>query len=150
MILVLLVIGFGLIIFCFKYNIGFKEKYVPTAFDKHTVYWKVRNHLLAQGAKAFDAGGEQCAYRAKGGLKCAIGCLIPDSLYRKDLEGKTVYDIGIQNLLEKVFGHPLDAETQGFLQDLQGVHDHHPVDAWKTQLNRVANDHSVYIPCSQL
>ena len=30
---------------------------------------------------------EGCAYRGTGGARCAIGALIPDDLYREDMEG---------------------------------------------------------------
>ena len=35
-----------------------------------------------------------CMYRAPSGLPCAVGCLIPDEEYRKDLEGSSIMALG--------------------------------------------------------
>lgn len=50
------------------------------------IFDKVATHLLSQGKRS-ALGGVGCAYRGDGGLQCAIGCLIPDELYRYELEG---------------------------------------------------------------
>jgi hypothetical protein len=45
---------------------------------------KVCVHLLTQLQKSvfLDSNGSMaCAYRGPNGLKCAVGCLIPDELY---------------------------------------------------------------------
>ena len=46
----------------------------------------VATHLITQSVVSEDASG-QCVYRSPDGLKCAIGCLIPDDAYRGNLEG---------------------------------------------------------------
>lgn len=43
--------------------------------------------VIAQGGFARDENGN-CFYRGEGGLKCAIGQLIPDSAYTPEMEGK--------------------------------------------------------------
>ena len=47
----------------------------------------VAAHLMTQGVVSEDQNG-QCVYRSPDGLKCAIGCLIPDDAYRGNLEGR--------------------------------------------------------------
>ena len=51
-----------------------------TAFDAAYV------HCMEQKVPAKDSRGD-CVYRGPNGTKCAIGCLIPDNLYRKGMEG---------------------------------------------------------------
>jgi len=73
------------------------------AFDKMVA------HLRKQGQKAHENGS--CRYRTKGGLMCAVGCLLTDDEYRSGMEGKGVeammaaYDIrfGVnENLLAEM------------------------------------------------
>lgn len=53
------------------------------------VYDTVVNHHRTQGRQATSNGS--CRYRTADGLKCAIGCLIPDDKYDSTFEGKGVY-----------------------------------------------------------
>lgn len=46
---------------------------------KQEIYDTVCAHLAQQKRRAFENGS--CRYRTSDGLKCAIGCLIPDDLY---------------------------------------------------------------------
>ena len=62
-----------------------------------------------------------CAYRGDNGLKCAIGCLIPDEKYDPKMDGN-----GSINAVYRIFPslHELfDKNQLSFLRDLQGVHD---------------------------
>lgn len=51
-------------------------------------------HLRQQKKRAMvyneDNGLAQCLYRAPDGLKCAVGCLIPDGAYKPSFEGNAV------------------------------------------------------------
>lgn len=58
-----------------------------------SMYDKVAKHLLKQNAVSRITNtfsNAMCAYRSPDGLKCAIGCLIPDSLYSPGMEGKSI------------------------------------------------------------
>lgn len=60
------------------------------------IYNTVRTHLLTQNAKSMrpsrlPAGDPQCAYRGSGGMKCAVGVLIPDEKYSPSMEGYSVH-----------------------------------------------------------
>lgn len=57
--------------------------------DKQEIFDTVVTHLFTQRKQAMDKRTDACVYRARGGLKCAVGCLIPDKLYHRCLEGMT-------------------------------------------------------------
>jgi hypothetical protein len=59
---------------------------------KQEIFDHVLTHLRKQGKPAInetDSGEDICAYRTDDGLKCAVGCLIPDDKYNEDLEGRS-------------------------------------------------------------
>ena len=78
------------------------------------------------------------AYRGLDGTMCAVGCLISDSNYSPDLEGKNVYDRAVM----EATGIPKEeggyGEVLNLLRDLQEVHDEELVEDWPEHLNSVA------------
>lgn len=91
------------------------------AFDK------VVAHLKTQKKRSTESlslkAGDKCLYRGPNGLKCAIGCLIPDELYDNNMDygGNS----SIQHALEK---NPALAKYFSgipllLLSDLQRAHD---------------------------
>ncbi len=89
-------------------------------------YEKVRAWLTRPGATraVYEVPSPNslpiCAYRTPDGNKCAIGCLIPDELYEKDMEGKIAVALIRDNpQLVEFFKNC----TVGFLDKMQGVHD---------------------------
>jgi hypothetical protein len=50
------------------------------------IFDKVVDHLATQKKQSRALGNGKCAYRTEDGLKCAAGCLIPDSAYSSDME----------------------------------------------------------------
>ena len=96
---------------------------------------KVARHLLTQKARAVTEKG--CRYRTPDGLKCAVGCLIPDELYDPKMEGKTVG--AVQQLHAERAGHFFREFDSGLLDALQAVHDRHEVEQWPSQLLKVAD-----------
>lgn len=102
---------------------------------KQQVFDTVVNHLRQQGSKAefYDEEGDRhCCYR-KDGLKCAVGCLIPDEFYNPALEGKTVEHEMVQDVLKDITNE-LD-----LLWSLQSIHDWEAVDTWEEQFAEIAN-----------
>ena len=104
-------------------------------YTTQTLFNTVAAHLLTQGKKAtvMDSDdAELCRYRGDGGTKCAIGCLIPDELYRPKMEGRNIgsliYDneFGLISLFAGV--------NKGILGQLQRVHDNYPPEQWLRQL----------------
>lgn len=100
----------------------------------------IARHLLTQN-KMSNAEGA-CAYRGKGGLQCAIGCLIKDEFYEASMESRSVYALRVTMALYKSLDI-VDPGTQrddflSMLASLQGVHDTTPVSHWPLRLERVA------------
>ncbi len=107
------------------------------------IFDTVARHLLTQNAKSLlfpDPGLEQdgtmCAYRAPTGLRCAVGCLIPDELYDATMETCTVHAL-ITNFA--AVGERF-SEHEDLLAALQSVHDNTEVEFWKMDLASVAED----------
>lgn len=103
-----------------------------------TIFNRVVKHLRAQGKKSLakmPAMGIGCAYRGRGGLKCAVGCLIKDSEYSKKME-----NFAVSSLFE---AHPPLAKRLGednipLLEDLQSVHDRVDTQSWDAEFVRIA------------
>jgi hypothetical protein len=124
---------------------------------KQEIFDRVKTHLLTQNERAASASGSDlgdCSYRIVVGektLKCAIGCLIPDELYRPELEGTNISSPAVQEVLIKAgvldentvpwIGGPVDDKDGKFtmLAHLQAVHDSCPVHSWPGELATVAS-----------
>jgi hypothetical protein len=80
----------------------------------------VTKHLLKQNKRSVLP--DRCAYRGADGTKCAVGCLIPDTAYRKSFEGHSVEHDGVKQALIAggINMHSLVCET---LYILQRIHD---------------------------
>lgn len=110
---------------------------------------KVTRHLLTQKAVS-ELKGVGCRYRADNGLKCAVGCLIPDDKYSPDIEGTPVgpdfFDLEIgffppRALALRTLLTDLGLSGQGkLLSRLQHVHDSFDSSDWPDRLRRVAKD----------
>lgn len=95
------------------------------------VFNRVAVHLLSQKKRSEDKFG--CLYRSPEGLKCAIGCLIPDEKYSPSME---------RNLVDR-----LDLSLIGlsdidlwFLESLQSIHDQYDPTHWLNELSYFAQD----------
>jgi hypothetical protein len=79
----------------------------------------VVEHLFTQSRPARQDDG-RCRYRMARGLRCAIGALIPDELYKEEFEGA-----GVPCLIAKLYALELAdwREHKELLDDLQNVHD---------------------------
>lgn len=95
---------------------------------KYQIFKKVSLHLLKQGVQSIDSS-EGCLYRHETeNRKCAIGCLIPDALYKKEMEGSTVDTLvdDYPEVLKHITGSE-DLEKSNdvidLLYDLQAIHD---------------------------
>jgi len=106
---------------------------------------------MKQGKKAID--GEDCVYRGKDGLRCGIGCLIPNRIYCKELEGGGIWAMyrgakrGARIAL-KVIDH-LQVKVGSdvsFLSELQDIHDGKAVRVWAARLRDFAHRHDLEHP----
>ena len=105
--------------------------YMHTKFlTKQQILDTVRTKLRAQGARSAHHGsvyGTVCAYRS-GDLKCAIGHLIPDDLYCKEIEDTGVasdsYDsCALYQVLQESGLDMSDCDIVYLLTCLQRFHD---------------------------
>jgi hypothetical protein len=117
------------------------------------IFDRVAVHLLTQNEKAVKTyEGDNmptCLYRTPNGLKCAVGCLIPDVLYDESMEG---WGVGKNNIFPEA-GEILLAKTLKtigvektslpLLAVLQLVHDETEPDAWREELEQVAVDYNL-------
>jgi hypothetical protein len=54
------------------------------------IFDTVALHLIKQGKQSIDAAKGMCLYRGPNGLKCAVGCLIPDEVYDPSMEDECI------------------------------------------------------------
>ncbi len=88
-------------------------------YTNQSLFETVSRHLFAQGERAF-APMSGCQYRTEAGLSCAIGCLIPDEMYRPAFEGRSV--TGLLGSYPEIKGLFPDVH-ETLLEDLQQIHD---------------------------
>ncbi len=106
------------------------------------IFDKVSKHLLTQNQKSMHpTKATACAYRGAGGLKCAIGCLIPDELFDDSWNHYLVGDLPDEILV--LLGY---TKNVGLLEDLQSVHDASSVAEWALGLRKVATEHNLEGP----
>jgi len=106
------------------------------------VYDRVKSHLLTQKVKSIEmiqlGSTLQRVNRFRGanGAKCSIGCLIPDSVYRPEMENsytatKLIWDFSeIAEILKGIDGH--------LLFKLQQIHDTRNPQDWQKSLEDLA------------
>ena len=107
---------------------------------KLRVFRKVAYHLLTQNKKSESEDACWYKFDTDPAIRCAIGCLIRDQYYNKDLEGKSVDDIEVQNALSSSLKEPITNRDRIFLSELQMIHDYVPVKDWDKELNQFAID----------
>ncbi len=106
------------------------------------VFNKIAKHLLTQNEKS--EAGWACRYRLTVPgkvLKCAIGCLISDDLYKKEIEGSVPSQENVRSVLsESGFKYDFLSDEEKFLSKMQWVHDCNTPEDWKAALTRVARE----------
>jgi hypothetical protein len=100
------------------------------------IFDTVKAHLLKQGRRSMTSGvltgTVTCAYRGVDGLECAVGCLIRDHEYSREMEGEGVAALALDGLLpERLLPH------QGLLEALQGIHDQTDPENWILDLDEL-------------
>lgn len=121
--------------------------------DNQEIFNVVSAHLLKQACKATDDddGDGSCLYRAPYGRACAVGCLIPDSLYSPSMEGPALKsgEVGGTPYSEKrkvaqvwtaLATIGVTQDSKALLYRLQLVHDFMCDYNWENQLHEVADD----------
>lgn len=117
------------------------------------IFTKVATHLLTQKEKAGEFQSRDgiphpfyCQYRDESGRSCAIGCLIPDSEYKREFEGKSVGEIFLKSHVGPTTAS-LEPFTEELLQ-LQAIHDDEEISPsqWKDKLEKFANSYGLVMP----
>jgi len=114
--------------------------------DKQEVFDKVATHLLTQMVRSADEDG--CLYRGPNGLKCAIGCLIPDDKYDSGMEGLAAVSILVDKALpisipdEEAFN-----SWSEYLRVFQQIHDHFHPAYWFSDLEELALIYQLSTDC---
>lgn len=115
---------------------------------------RIAKHLLQQGRASRPRAKAACRYRY-GGLRCAVGCVIPDRYYDPALEGRNIFVLKIDANSANV--GPKRKRTakrllayfarRGYsltlLWRLQLLHDMKPVVDWSACLYDIAADYSL-------
>ena len=106
--------------------------------EAQEIFDKVKKHLLKQEVKSVNKEGA-CGYRGLNGRVCAIGCLIPDSLYDENMENLSIWNetcieatlLGQNRELADLLG----IENGPLLRELQVVHDNYHPSSWEKALD---------------
>lgn len=111
------------------------------------IFEHVAVHLLTQRDRSTDGFG-LCCYRDSGGLACAVGCLIPDEIYKPAFEENPVQDLIV---MMSDWSHKYDDAGKvkawaakmrlyrDVLEGLQDVHDYKEPTSWREEL-RILSD----------
>jgi len=120
-------------------------------FDRSTVF------LLKQGKAAKDPVGNRCFYRHPDNpdIRCAVGCLIPDHLYRPEMDGAGAVG-AVLDVMTLFDNFPEEMKSAGFdkeqhlmlLMSLQNAHDgvlgtSEDIEQWLEELKIIANKHDL-------
>jgi hypothetical protein len=82
-------------------------------------------------------------FRSSAGLKCAVGCLIPDDQYEPSMENfptDTVIGMLKSPLKEKLLKH------LGLLFAMQMIHDHANIQSWEADFKSYATRNKLVLP----
>jgi hypothetical protein len=107
--------------------------------ELQSVFDRVCNHLLTQMERSTNE--KHCLYHSGDGLKCAVGVLIEDKHYYKNIEGSTLYNSDVNNSLQKS-GINVNGDDKMFnmLEYLQQLHDNSEPCQWRNGLKSIAID----------
>ena len=108
-----------------------------------SIFNTVYTGLLAQNKKSMD--GIFCAYRGKGGTKCAAGLVITDDEYDPKMDDSSL-DCSVKGLERAKL---LPKRLKPFvneLSSLQNIHDCFEPVLWKERLEHFAAKHELQIP----
>jgi hypothetical protein len=123
---------------------------VTDPITNQEIFNTVVTHFASMKHRSMLEDGETCAYRAPDGNKCAIGVLIPDDVYRPDIEGQGFsFDYGDADVNAWI-ASTFTIDNYGLLCSLQTIHDlgrhwrtRDRRDGIKTVLRELADDNKL-------
>lgn len=98
---------------------------------------QMADHLAKQRDQSIQIDGDgskYCAYRTTGGEMCAVGCLIPDELYTREMERNPAQDLMCDfTHIESLFKELLGDKAEVIVAAAQDYHDNgdYEVDIYK-------------------
>lgn len=112
-------------------------------YTTQSAYDKIRAYFSKPGATiAYDVEIRACRYRTSDGRKCAVGCLVPDSLYTKSMENMPGWSAIEAAGLEDMFADV----SHTFLNNAQSAHDHAmSVEDFLRMLDGIALDEGIEV-----
>lgn len=121
-----------------------------TTMTKQEVFDIVVAHLLTQRERSQLHGGiyeGRCMYRSPdGALQCAVGCLISDDEYTRELDEISCLPAVVHHLVPDLgtdLGELKQNPNYALLEDLQELHDEAPVTLWESELRLTAQAHGL-------
>lgn len=110
-----------------------KPKNNQDAFDKVLKAIRKQNYVQSE-----DPLTESCVYRGPNKVRCAAGHLLPNNLYRKSMEGKSISSV-LMNFSS--IGDYFSNVDDGLLSELQSAHDANlgsGKHAWESRMKQIA------------
>lgn len=105
----------------------FLVKHQDDIKTKQDLFDFIVERLIVQGKKSLNTHPCEvnCAYRGDNNTRCAAGMVIKDEYYLKSIEGKSVAQDEVFELVEKSLPNVelADTDLRIILQDLQDIHD---------------------------
>lgn len=117
--------------------------------NRQEVFDTVCEHMISQGKRC--ATPDMCLYRGtqrkNSKLKCAVGILIKNEHYTKDIEEKGVVTKEVQEVLKKSLpDFRLNETNITFLKELQHIHDDVAPAFWADALRKHAREYKLKQP----
>ena len=101
---------------------------------KKQVFKTVATHLLTQERKAvLEDDADICWYKLDG-ISCAIGVLIDDEHYNRDIEGNSADNVDVIKAVEDSLNTKVNSKDRDLLCKLQDIRDYSSVSSWRTEL----------------
>lgn len=132
-----------------------------TMLTPQQIFDKIVMHLREQRLPARGKGDYACSYRTRDGLKCAIGCLIPDEKYDPDIERAgppkpswkitSERDEASRRLHEILRSEGVDLDNDTVLNlclTMQKIHDRYITADWEPLFARTAEKYGLTYPAS--
>lgn len=110
---------------------------------KQEIFERVYIHLMRQGCKSViqtPRGIDYPVYYGEYGLKCAIGCLIPQEEYQRDWERHP-----LERVLARCSTFRGIDDAHGLLFMLRACHDTLKPSCWKTRLAWIAKKQGLVV-----
>jgi hypothetical protein len=104
---------------------------------------KMVTHLLTQKEQSLDPISGKCMYRGGHKTMCAVGCLISDEFYSRDLEYQSAFSAPVREAIMRSNSIKLHDSTIMLLRGMQRVHDNHTPSRWTEELKREADKYNL-------